>query len=113
VLDNITSGGLRLLKMNPKPDGIFYFNDFQALVGMQKMHEMGVIIPDDIAVVGFDDIDAASLCYPELTTIRQNDRDIGTKAAELWLEQVGLHFEKRKQGKTVVVPVELIRRATT
>jgi LacI family transcriptional regulator len=77
-----------LLKLNPRPTAVFAANDLMAIGAMIALREEGLDIPDDIAVVGFDDIPAASLVNPPLTTIAQFPEQLGKRAAEMLLERL-------------------------
>lgn len=102
-----------LLASKPYPDAIFFGNDLRALEGMQVIKEKGLRIPDDIAVVGFDDLPMARLADPPLTTIRQDGEKLGRVAAELYLEQVALSPDERRfQPQSRMLPVEMVRRAS-
>lgn len=72
-----------LLDVIPPLTGIFCSNDFMAMGAMKKIREKGLGIPEDISIVGFDDIEMASYFSPELTTIRQPAYEMGLKGAEL------------------------------
>jgi phosphoserine phosphatase RsbU/P len=65
------------------PDAIVAANDEMAVGVLQVLHDRGVRVPDDIAVVGFDDTDIAGSMLPSLTTVRQPLYDVGKRAAEL------------------------------
>ena len=82
------SAMLRLLERQDIPDGLVAFNDLLAIGAMQAIKERGLRIPEDIAVVGFDDIEAASLVEPALTTIRQPLDDIGKIACQMLLQLI-------------------------
>ena len=99
-----------LLKKERHIDGIFYYNDFQALYGYKKIKEAGRVIPDEIKVIGFDDMSAARFADPELTTIHQYPEQIGVEAAQMFLRQFALPPEKRFQKQEVIVPVQLVCR---
>jgi LacI family transcriptional regulator len=72
-----------LLEITPPLTGIFCSNDFIAMGAMKAIREKGLRIPDDISIVGFDDIEMASYFFPELTTIHQPAYQMGLKGAEL------------------------------
>ncbi|MGB9623228.1 MAG: GntR family transcriptional regulator [Phycisphaerae bacterium] len=112
VATNDTFGTTRqLLAQTPRPDAIFYGNDFRAMEGMQAIKAAGLRIPEDIAIVGFDDLPTSRLTDPPLTTIRQDGFQLGKIAAELFLEQLAIApSERALHPKWRIVPVELIRR---
>ena len=71
----------KILKMNPMPDGFFACNDFSAAFCMHTLKEHGVKIPEDIAVVGFNDDVIGKLVDPQLTTTNYPGITIGETAA--------------------------------
>jgi LacI family transcriptional regulator len=75
-----------LVEKKDLPEAIFSANDEMAMGAINAFHEMGVKIPDEVAVVGFDDIPAASMITPALTTIRYGE--IGNIAANLIFEML-------------------------
>jgi LacI family transcriptional regulator len=80
----------RLLGLERPPTAIFAASDLMAAGALRAASELGVRIPEDLAVVGFDDIALANLIQPSLTTVRQNMESIGAAAAEaliLMIEQ--------------------------
>lgn len=66
-----------ILKMKPLPDGLFVTNDFKAAVCMQELKRHGVKVPDDIAVVGFNNDAISKIMDPQLSTIDYPGRDMG------------------------------------
>jgi len=76
----------RLLALNPPPTALFASNDSMALGALRGLHEAGVRVPDDVAVVGFDDIPTAAYATPSLTTIRAPTIEMGQQATEALLE---------------------------
>jgi DNA-binding LacI/PurR family transcriptional regulator len=78
----------RLLASGAAPTAIFGATDQMALGAMKALREMGLRIPDDIAVVGFDDIAYAALVTPPLTTVAQPTFRMGAIAARLLLERI-------------------------
>lgn len=77
-----------LQSIDPLPTAIFASNDLSALGAMDAARECGLRIPDDISIIGFDDIPQASLVYPKLTTVRQPLEDMGRVAVKMLLEQI-------------------------
>ncbi|SEE04817.1 transcriptional regulator, LacI family [Rhizobiales bacterium GAS188] len=68
------------------PEAIFAGNDLLAMGALCAIHEHGLSVPDDISVIGYDDIELASYTAPPLTTIRQPAFDIGAKAVDLVIQ---------------------------
>lgn len=71
-----------LLAMEQRPDAVFAANDMMAVGALLAFQEAGVRCPEDIAVVGFDDVPIASLMRPALTTMRVNIAEIGRRGVE-------------------------------
>ena len=71
-----------LYARSPKIDAVFASNDQMALGAMQAARRLGLKIPQDIAIVGFDDIPEAAYFYPSLTTIQQDVKALGALAVE-------------------------------
>jgi LacI family transcriptional regulator len=92
-------------------DAVFCGNDLIAIGAIKALKSAGFVIPDDVGVVGFDDIYMAKMVEPELTTVRQPNYEMGYKAAELL---VGV-LEKPAQTveRDIELPTELIVRKST
>jgi LacI family transcriptional regulator len=69
-----------LLQRHPEIDGVFVANDSMAVGGLKAARQLGRKVPDDLAVIGFDDVPEAAYFYPALTTIRQNLDCLGSRA---------------------------------
>ena len=80
--------GQRLLNLEFPPTAIFASNDDMAAGVMKVAHEMGLSIPGDLSVAGFDDIPLASQIWPSLTTIRQPMEEMAVRATALLLRQL-------------------------
>jgi LacI family transcriptional regulator len=79
----------RLLAQNGEPfTALFAYNDISAIGAIRAIHEMGMLVPDDISVVGFDDIESASYSNPPITTVRQPLHKMGELAAQTLLNQI-------------------------
>lgn len=76
-----------LLERRTLPDAVFAANDYIALGLIRAMDERGLSAPQDIAVIGFDDVDAAGYFSPPLSTVRQPFEEAGQAALELLLDQ--------------------------
>jgi LacI family transcriptional regulator len=75
----------KLLSLSSPPSAVFCSNDYIALGAMKGAREMGLTLPGDLSIVGFDDMQTASYMVPPLTTIRQPAYEMGQRAAELLL----------------------------
>ena len=102
------SAGRRIAQCKPRPDAVFAANDMMAVGCLAALQEAGLRVPDDIAVVGFDDIPIARYVAPALTTIRVPIATLGTAA----LDALAKHIETpdNPPDHTTVMPVELVVR---
>ena len=98
-----------LLERFPQVDGIVACNDMVAISVYKILHKRNIAVPDQIQLVGFDDIHLASLISPELTTIHQPIDAMGRRAVEVILNEDHLPKEGRRQS----FPVSLVPRETT
>jgi DNA-binding LacI/PurR family transcriptional regulator len=78
-----------LLASNPELDGVFVANDLMALGALLALRDAGRRVPEDVAMVGFDDSSAAVAARPALTTVRQPLEDMAAQAARLLLAHIG------------------------
>ena len=98
----------KILKLEPRVTAVFAANDLMAIGALVAAREAGVRVPDDVAVVGFDDIPAAEFVHPPLTTIAQFPERIGRRAAEMLFER--LSGAAPEGGRSEVMPYELVVR---
>jgi LacI family transcriptional regulator len=105
-------GGLeamrRLLELPDRPDAVFCANDLMAIGAMDVVHELGLRVPEDVALVGFDDVEAATLVSPTLTTVTNPGYEAGRNAGQLLVERMSGSYEDGR--RTVVLPCRLVRR---
>lgn len=78
----------QLLALPSRPTAIFASNDLSAFGAMEAIREQGLRIPEDVSIVGFDDIPQASVTYPKLTTVRQPLVQMGRGAVSMLLEHL-------------------------
>ena len=100
----------KMLSFKKPPTAVFCSNDFLALGAMKGARELGLDLPEDLSIVGFDDIPIASYVIPELTTIRQPAYEMGKLGAELLFQCI------QKQTKSVQLMLNsslIIRESTT
>ena len=100
----------QLLARADRPTAIFCFNDQMAIGAMDILRRRGLSIPDEVSVVGFDDIPFARYTVPSLTTIAQPVREIGQETVRLLLAIVRGHTQS---AVSVILPHKLIVREST
>lgn len=108
TIEDSYAAAVEYLKTYPTPDGVFAGSDVVATGVIRALREYGSLVPDDVAIVGFDDVDLALHSNPPLTTIRQ---DLNTGAKML----CELLFQKLagEACNSVLLPPQLIVRAST
>ena len=89
-------------------DAIVAASDLLALTAMRLLTAEGLSVPDDVAVVGFDDIPAASLANPPLTTVVQDAGVAGRRLVELLLARI-----RGEPAQSVVLPTRLVVRRSS
>lgn len=99
----------KLLETDPRLDAVFVANDIMAYGAMRALRTAGRRVPDDVAVVGFDDIPASALTHPPLTTVRQPLYEMGRTAASMVMAAV----RGESIAKRVELPTSLIIRDST
>jgi DNA-binding LacI/PurR family transcriptional regulator len=106
----------RLLERAPDVDAVFAASDLMALGALQALTRAGRRVPEDVAVVGYDDIGLASESSPPLTTVRQGTQEQGRRMARLILQEIRRRAdpdEGSSEATTpegIVLPVELVVR---
>jgi DNA-binding LacI/PurR family transcriptional regulator len=103
--------GLLLLDSRPRPTAVLALTDVLALGVIDAAGELGLRVPDDVSVVGFDDAPVAELATPRLTTVRQPLAEKGRVAARLLVER--LKHPDRPVSPAVRLPTQLVTRNST
>jgi len=120
VLDDLVAAGdythtggflamKELLGRKDRPTAVACANDLSALGALEAAKQMGCSIPQDLSIIGFDDIDEAALASPPLTTVRLSPRHIGKVAAETLIERM----KGRTQPIRVLIDGTLVIRQST
>lgn len=91
-------------------DGVIASNDIVASAVLHEAHRLGKRVPQDLQIIGFDDIPLSSLLSPSLSTIRQPANDMGREAAGLLIQLIEGHQVKEK---IIQLPVSFVERETT
>ncbi len=102
----------KILAMRPLPDGIFITNDFCAAVCIQTLKEAGIRVPEDIAIVGFNNDVISKIIEPKLTTINYPGLEIGEIVARNLINHLQGN-SNIKLTNTIIIKSELIVRASS
>lgn len=96
------------------PTGVTCFNDLVAMGVLRALHELGIRVPEEVSVIGFDDIPMAAYLSIPLTSVRVPKREMGARAAALLLELIEAHDrDEQLSPRHIVLEATLIERATT
>ncbi|MFW5696270.1 MAG: LacI family DNA-binding transcriptional regulator, partial [Phototrophicaceae bacterium] len=98
--------------MPAQPDAVFAASDMMALGAMRAVEEAHLIVPYDVAVVGYDDLPPAVQTRPALTTVRQPIEKLGNLAVEMLIENIQ-DKGKALAPRQIILPCELVVRAST
>jgi DNA-binding LacI/PurR family transcriptional regulator len=107
---------LQLLTLPERPEAIFAANDHMAVDAIKALQDRGLRVPEDIAVVGFDDISMANYVSPPLTTIRQPTYELGQQAAQMALIMLKLDSSRpagagqAREALRAILPISLVVR---
>lgn len=99
----------KILAMDKKPTAVFCFNDIMALGLMSRLQEKGMKVPEDISVIGYDNIDISPYFSPPLTTVHQPKRRLGKNAVEILLERIK---DKNHAKQTFEMFPEILERSS-
>jgi len=97
----------KILSFAEKPDAVFLCNDVNAILAINMFKEAGLKVPDDISIIGFDNIDLGEHFIPSISTVDINKEMMGMKAAQLLLD----YINKSKTGvENISFPATLVIR---
>jgi DNA-binding LacI/PurR family transcriptional regulator len=95
----------RILSLRPRPTAVFAYSDLMAIHTLRMLERRGIVVPSDMSIVGFDDLEMAALVNPSLTTVAQPKREMGMIGAQKILALIA-----GKQVSPVVLQPELVVR---
>ena len=98
----------RLLTLPKPPTAVFACNDLMAIGALEVVQQKGLRVPDDVAIVGFDDIPAASWVRPRLTTIAQSPGRMGELLANAMFERIEGEYDG--PGRRIEIPLRFVER---
>jgi len=99
---------LRLLDLTPRPDAVFAANDLMAIGAIMACKSRNLQVPQEIAIMGFDDIPTDQIVSPALTTVSQFQNSLGRRAAELLFERI--EGKATSEGRNVEMPFAIVMR---
>jgi len=100
----------KLLSSAPRPTAIFASNDPMAMGVLSAAHEMGLHVPGELSVAGFDDSPLARYAWPPLTTVRQPITEVARLATEVLMQQLQGRLEGHNEHR---LQADLVQRAST
>ncbi len=89
---------------------VFAANDQMAIGAIKALNDKGIVVPDEVSIVGFDDSYISPYIIPSLTTIKQRKEEMGKVATELLLNRISSFDKEKKVPRQVTISVELIER---
>jgi len=89
---------------------IFAANDQMAIGAIKALNDKGIVVPNEVSIVGFDNSYISPYVIPPLTTIKQRREEMGKVAAELLLDRISSQNKKERTPRQIIIPVELIKR---
>jgi LacI family transcriptional regulator len=101
--------GARLLGLSPRPTAVFCANDLLALGVLQSLFAAGVSVPEEMAIVGYDDIEFAAAAAVPLTSVRQPAVAMGRLAAEMLMDETGGDADQHEHRQVVLQPELVVR----
>lgn len=111
-LENICRATANLIKRHPDMTGLFCNNDNVAIAAMKAAEDCGLIIPDDLSVVGFDDLLLSEFLHVPLTTVSEPSRDSAVMAVNRLFERIEDSGVPREPQMTVLEPHLIVREST-
>lgn len=99
-------GAIKLLMRHPEITALFCASDLMAIGALQSLKTSGKNVPNDISIVGFDNIMMSAYCYPPITTINQNKYEMGYYSAQMLIDML----EGRNNQRQLTLQVELVER---
>src|SRR5262245_61498900 len=109
--DDGYAGMKRLLALKKRPTAVFARNDFTAMGAICAIRDAGLSIPEDVAIVGFDNVPIAAYTAPPLTTVDQPTKEQGREAARLLLERI--EGDKARERREICLECHLVIRQST
>lgn len=104
------SAAITLLGLSDPPTAIFAANDMMAIGMLKALQDKGLNVPEDVSVMGFDNIEISSLSTPSLTTINQPKYEMGTLSTKMLLRILNQDDPSQQIGQTITLKTEIVYR---
>ncbi len=102
----------KLMKLPQRPTAVFVLNDMMAIGAVSAARRLGVDVPDDVSIMGFDDIALSSLLHPSLSTMAQPTEEMARLAVELLIQKIAHQDVDHENKKHVLNAVLIVRDST-
>ncbi|MEO6914995.1 MAG: LacI family DNA-binding transcriptional regulator [Chitinophagaceae bacterium] len=103
----VGDGVAKLLRNSEKIDALFFATNTLAVAGLKKIVELNIKVPEDLAIVSFDESEAFDFFYSPITYMRQSMKDIGKESVALVIKKLG---KKLNKSETIIVDAHLVQR---
>ena len=104
------SAAMQVMCTMPPPDALFACSDVLAAAAVNAAHSRGIRIPDELSVIGFDNVETSKMTLPPLTTIAQPSRQLGQQACSILLERIQ---NPRLPHRQILLSTEMVIRGST
>lgn len=108
AIDNGADAFAKLMKSDNRPTAVFCGNDVLAVGALRQARAMGLAVPGDVSITGFDDIELSQVTHPALTTVHVPHRAMGQQAARVLVEMV----LQGRPAETIALPTEIRMRGS-
>ncbi|GAB5437655.1 LacI family DNA-binding transcriptional regulator [Falsiruegeria mediterranea] len=105
-IDNGARAFAEMMQRNPRPTAVMCGNDVLAVGALREAQSLGISVPGEVAITGFDDIELAEIISPSLTTVHVPHREMGRKAASELIDMV----EGRSEGQSTCISTHIVSR---
>lgn len=109
TIDSGVRGFAEVMAGPERPTAVFCGNDVLAVGALKQARAMGIAVPDDVSIIGFDDIELAEMADPPLTTVHVPHRDMGREAARTL---VAMLKEKTNKAQSILLPTQVVMRGS-
>jgi LacI family transcriptional regulator len=109
-IESGTAMARRAMRLRPRPTALFAANNFIAIGVLHALDELGIRVPEDVAVVGFDDLPAPMVVFPFLTVAAQPAFEMGQRSVELLKDRLSGRAGRTRE---IVLPTELVIRRSS